>query len=237
VVGKKGSTSAEMTRLGGKLYLPYNQLDSPTSFVFDQPLKGGFFMKSSIFLFVFLCSVSVAQASENDSKGQGSQYLLSSSTLQESIYWVNYHFTDEAWGKRISRVWIHTGVLRGPEPRCLGRGFEVHPNWESVQHLAMTKKGNHFFAKHRFEVPTGKCQAPSLGPIVQYWIEYTNGDFQMTSPVLVPIQSVLEIQSPTPDQLKALIETQDLGFTAMTDASETAGKMIEWEHAEEGNSW
>src|SRR4051812_16833262 len=92
------------------------------------------------------------------------------SWTQESAYWVLYHFSDFAFGKPVASVFVHTGISRGAQPSCRGRGFVPHAYWEAIENIPLVRSNQHFFGKKRFLISTGTCQNPSLGPIAQYWV-------------------------------------------------------------------
>jgi hypothetical protein len=150
---------------------------------------------------------------------------------QETVYWVQYHFSDYAFGKPVASVLAHTGILRAAEPRCRGRGFESHSYWESVDDLEMVRTNQHFYAKKKFHATTNPCQAPVVGPLVQYWVSFQDGSQMITQETLVPLTTEPELKANIWEDFIRAVNQIDFQFQDIQDASETSGKMIQWEHA------
>lgn len=114
--------------------------------------------------------------------------LLSSTASATSwsehyTYFVRFHFDAFAFGKQVSSVYAHAGVLR-QKSSC--QDPQRTRFWDDVKHIKMVRKNNHFFAKTLFRESTGECQPLVLGPIVQYWVYFTDGTSMQTTGTLVP---------------------------------------------------
>lgn len=114
--------------------------------------------------------------------GLGAPRALATWYGTESTYAVTYHFTAEAWGKPVASVAVHTGVL--VEHRD-GR------EWQSVQHLAMQRDGDHYTARATLVGSAGGGSGAEytldLGPVAQYWVEFADGTTSITEVSGVPV--------------------------------------------------
>lgn len=150
---------------------------------------------------------------------------------QETVYWVQYNFSDYAFGKPVASVQVHTGILRAAEPRCRGRGFESHSYWESVDDLQMVRINQHFFAKKKFHATTNPCQAPVIGPMAQYWVTFVDGSQMITQEALVSFTTEPELRTNIWEDFIRAVNQLDFQFQSTQDSLETSGKMLQWEHA------
>jgi hypothetical protein len=154
---------------------------------------------------------------------------------KDSVYWVNFHFSNFAFEKKIpvSRVVVHTGLLREPNPLCRGRFFKTGPYWEDEAWIPMDHAPDHFFSKKRFHSFVGQCQDPVIGPIVQYWVYFSDGDVRVTQPVLVQLNSLLlNHDFSSAGDFWSTVTAFDKEFGALQDAWETSGKAIHWTRAD-----
>lgn len=135
-------------------------------------------------------------------------------------YYSNLHFSRHAFGKDVEAVYAHVGVLQKSPDWQGGRAW-----WESVQHIPMSRIGNHFFAKSKH---IGRSQHQSTyasGVVVQYWIYFADGSQMQTVAELLP-QSDFGTFVETSEPNKAFIEERKkleerFEFTVDANRSET----------------
>lgn len=97
-------------------------------------------------------------------------------------YYVDLHFSANAYGKAVKSVLAHTGVeLRYPE-------FTRRPSrWESVKDVSLAKAGESFFGRvHLKATSTSGSFTISATPVVQYFIEFTDGTSRITDVAALP---------------------------------------------------
>jgi len=120
-------------------------------------------------------------------------YAHASNWNENDSFWVVYEFSQIAFDKEVASVYAHTGVLRDGGDTC---GFAVEPkagSWDNVQHFKMTKVGDHFFAKGRLDSHTGQCQVAVKGPMVQYWVYFSDETTMLTDPVAIPFEDTKKL--------------------------------------------
>ena len=177
--------------------------------------------KTIIFSFVFVLVSHAAQATtwnENDR------------------YWATYNFSSQAFGKTVQTVYAHTGVARGNN--SCGQMYGTAGAWDNVQHIQMTKIGDHFFAKATLTSGTSECSPSVLGPVVQYWVYFTDGSQMVTDTVSVPFtETTLTAPGTGPgssymDSFDASSELNDKAFAKVTDATTTDATHLSYEYAD-----
>lgn len=150
---------------------------------------------------------------------------------EKDSFWVTYEFSANAFGKSVASVMVHTGVLRQGGDSC---GGTLYPGyWDDVHDVVMTRTGDHFFAKARLDSGTGECQIGVAGPIVQYWLTFTDGSKLITDSIEVPY-------SDTPITVTTLgtldwdrsTTANDQAFASVTDANATSATRLRYSWAD-----
>lgn len=141
-------------------------------------------------------------------------------------YWVSYHFTKIAFGKQVRSVYIHTGILRQQR-----YGYDS-TYWENVAHIPMEDKGNHFFAKLKLTAYPGEMEPNVIGPIVQYWVSFTDGTEMITDGSLLPVTDVTPPFYPSSSEFAFTCREFDLKFQTQTDADHTFAYLVHEAHSD-----
>lgn len=159
---------------------------------------------------------------------------------ENDSFWVTYAYPKVSSDKDITNVYVHTGVLRDGGDTC---GFAVEPkagSWDNVQHLKMTKTNDHFFTKLRLDSHTGQCQVGVKGPMVQYWVYFSDGTMTITDPVAIPFEDTQKLVyqlGPNGNTTDALdwnksVTVNDQLLDNLKDAATTAATRLQYRWAD-----
>ena len=145
----------------------------------------------------------------------GVNFSASATTWSQSqSIFVRYHFSGFAYSKQVREVYVHAGVQRYPS-HCMS-GQSAY--WDRVRHIKMESMNGHFFAKAQFAEYTGECQAAIGGPVVQYWVYFTDGTSLVTEVVQIPTTLTPAESS---SQFKAYCQKQSDDFKNWQDSDRT----------------
>lgn len=148
---------------------------------------------------------------------------------ENDSFWITYNFSTVAFGKSVASVSAHTGVLRQGGENCSGLP-PLSGDWDDVQDVVMTNTGGHFFGKSRLDSHTGECQISVSGPVVQYWITFTDGSSMITQSTMVQYtDSLLTVQSAGVIDWQASVSANDAAFASVTDAGTTAATRLHYQ--------
>ncbi|MBS1984936.1 MAG: hypothetical protein JST16_12275 [Bdellovibrionales bacterium] len=105
-----------------------------------------------------------------------------------STYYVQAHYSQQAFGLEVREVSVHAGVL---ESIYHGDTQQVEYRWDptTIVHQQMEKVGDHFFTKFTTGGyrggGDGAIVTSNLGPRIQYWVFFTNGSSMVSD--VIPI--------------------------------------------------
>ena len=155
-----------------------------------------------------------------------SSTLFASSVYFNKKYYVQFHFTKEAYGKSVRDVYAHYGVLV-EEKSFDGSGESDGLFWDDINHVKMNDTGDNFYYKTIMEGNGYFTSGPYrkvLGVVVQYWIYFEDGNLKVTDDFHLSrcvdtfhLYYSSETTASISNKLKALIED----FKDMEDGEET----------------
>jgi hypothetical protein len=101
------------------------------------------------------------------------------------VYEAVYNFSKVAFSKSVKSVTVHTGVsVFG------GCGASPSLYWDNVQDVTMKDAGDHFMAAAKLVTAASECNSVK-GPMVQYWVSFTDGSSMVTDASLIPVTNQL----------------------------------------------
>ncbi len=136
-------------------------------------------------------------------------------------YYTALHFSARAWGKDVTGVYAHVGVLTKASAWRGGAEF-----WDGVQHVRLEKAGDHYFAKALLGGSSGYEYQYATGPIVQYWVYFADGTQLVTDAALVPMARAADVTDDTDRCVAARTEQRAL-FDALRDDDKTESVVVD----------
>ncbi|WP_437733490.1 hypothetical protein [Sorangium sp. So ce1335] len=128
-------------------------------------------------------------------------------------YFTQFHFTGQAFGKKVKSVKVHAGALQ--------RACDDSIYWLHVQDLDMTERDGKFNAR---AVLVGfsdiGCDA-NLGAIVQYFVTFEDGSTMITQPAMIPSRSLGAASG------EQSLEKMKEALLRAPDADETSAQIVE----------
>ena len=106
---------------------------------------------------------------------------------QTDTFFIKLHFGNKYFGKDVVGVYAHLGIVK-IHNTC---GFKGVDYWDKVQHVKMTKKGDHYFKAVIITDGMSECSPTIKGAAVQYWV-YVKGQKKemLTQSVMIPTNHI-----------------------------------------------
>jgi hypothetical protein len=122
---------------------------------------------------------------------------FATSWKQTDTFFIKLNFGNKYFGKEVTGVYAHVGIQK-IHNTCGFRGVDY---WDKVQHVQMTKKGDHFFKAIIINDAMSECAPTIKGPVVQYWV-YVQGQKKemLTQTVAIPTNHIRANMGSGPDK-------------------------------------
>jgi hypothetical protein len=139
-------------------------------------------------------------------------------------YWVIYSLPGDFWGKTISEVYIHGGVLQESNPCSSATKYQW---WTDETYADMRNMGDHFFTKLKFTTKTEECGPFILGPVVEYIVYFKDGTVTSLPAIRISAEPV-SVGRFDPSRFENFESQLDFEFAQIVDADRTSALLQKW---------
>lgn len=139
----------------------------------------------------------------------GAASMLSTAASASSFncsheFFIQAHFSKQAFGKEVAGVYAHVGAYQKEANWKGGKYF-----WDDVQHVELKDQGQHYEARIKVNARSSYEDVYNDGARIQYWVYFKDGSEQVTKDFSIELKSdVIKTSKDAGDRVREELESE-----------------------------